>query len=69
MWSLTGQRLMTRIAGTGDVYALRNLLQNAALDCGLLRKAVARLGPADRNEARSTDQAIASLEARLCVAK
>jgi hypothetical protein len=61
--------VLDRIADSGDVHMLRSLLANAALDCGLLRKAAARLGPADRNEVRSTDAAIASLEARLCVAK
>jgi hypothetical protein len=61
--------VLDRVADAGDVHMLRSLLANTALDCGLLRKAVARLGPADRNEVRSTDQAIASLEARLCVAK
>ena len=61
--------VLDRIADSGDVHMLRSLLANAALDCGLLRKATARLGPADRNEVRSTDQALASLEARLCVAK
>jgi hypothetical protein len=61
--------VLDRIASSGDVYMLRSLLANAALDCELLRKAAARLGPADRNEVRSTDQAIASLDARLCVAR
>jgi hypothetical protein len=61
--------VLDKIAGSGDVYMLRSLLGNAALDCGLLRKAAARLGPGDRNEVRSTDAAIASLEARLCVAR
>jgi len=61
--------ILERIAGSSDVYALQNLLGNAALDCGLLRKAAARLDLADRNEIQSPDATIASLEARLCVAK
>ena len=61
--------ILDRISGSGDVYTLRNLLGNPALDCGLLRKAADRIGPSDRNEIRSTDEAIAALEARLCVAK
>ena len=58
--------ILDRIAGSGDVYTLRNLLGNPALDCGLLRKAVATLGPGDRNEVHSSDETIAALNARLC---
>ena len=58
--------ILDRIAGSSDVYTLRNLLGNPALDCGLLRKAVAKLGPGDRNEVHSSDETIAKLEARLC---
>jgi hypothetical protein len=61
--------ILERIAGSGDVYALQNLLGNAALDCVLLRKAAARLRLADRNEIQLSDATIASLEARLCVAQ
>jgi hypothetical protein len=61
--------ILDRIAGSGDVYDLRSLMGNAALDCGLLRKAAARLSPADRNEVHSSDRTIALLEARLCAAK
>ena len=63
------REVLDKIAGTGDVYALRNLLANAALDCELLRKAAARLGPADRNDIHSSAATIASLEARLCVGR
>jgi len=58
--------ILERLAGSGDVYTLRNLLGNPALDCGLLRKANAKPGPGDRNDVHSSDQAIAALEARLC---
>ncbi len=58
--------ILERLAGSGDVYTLRNLLGNPALDCGLLRKANATLGPGDRNDVHSSDPAIAALEARLC---
>jgi hypothetical protein len=58
--------ILERLAGSGDVYTLRNLLGNPALDCELLRKAVAKLGPGDRNEVHSSDTTIAALEARLC---
>jgi hypothetical protein len=58
--------ILDRVAGSGDVYTVRNLLGNPALDCALLRKAVARLGPGDRNEVHSSDETIAKLESRLC---
>ena len=58
--------ILDKVAGSGDLYTLRNLLGNPALDCALLRKAVARLGPGDRNEVHSSDETIAKLEARLC---
>jgi hypothetical protein len=58
--------ILDRIAGSGDVFALRQLLGNAALDCELLRKAAARLGPADRNDVQSSDATIAALDRRLC---
>ena len=61
--------VLDKIAGSGDVYALRSLLSNAALDCELLRKAAARLSSADRNDIQSSAATIASLEARLCVAR
>jgi hypothetical protein len=58
--------ILDRLAGRGDVYTLRYLLGNPALDCGLLRKAAPRLAPGDRNEVHSSDATIAGLEARLC---
>lgn len=58
--------LLERIAGSGDVDALRNLLRNPALDCALLRKATERLGPDARNQVHSPDATIAELEGRLC---
>jgi len=61
--------ILDRIAESGDMLALRHLLQNPALDCALLRKAAARLSPADRNDVQSSDATIASLDTRLCVAK
>lgn len=63
------REILDRIAGSGDVFALRNLLGNAALDCALLRKVAARLGATDRNEGRSSEATIASLDARLCSKK
>lgn len=61
--------VLEKIAGSGDVAALRNLLENPALDCALLRKTAGRLTPADRSKVEISDATIASLEARLCVAK
>ena len=58
--------VLDKVAGSNDVYALRNLLGNPALDCALLRKAEARLGPGDRSEVHSSDETIAALNARLC---
>jgi hypothetical protein len=58
--------ILERIASSGDVFALRHLLGNAALDCQLLRKAAARLGAADRNDVQSSDATIAALDERLC---
>jgi hypothetical protein len=60
--------ILDGIAASGDVYALRNLL-NSALDCGLLQKAAARLGSGDRNEVHASDQTIAAQDGRLCAAK
>jgi hypothetical protein len=61
--------ILDRIAGSGDVFALRHLLANAALDCELLRKVAARLGASDRNDVQSSDATIAALDRRLCVVK
>jgi hypothetical protein len=61
--------VLDRIADSGDVFTLRHLLGNVALDCGLLRKAAARLSSADRNDVQSSDTTIAALERRLCVVK
>jgi hypothetical protein len=61
--------ILDRISGEGDAYALRNLLSNPALDCGMLRKAAARLGPAEREEIGLSGAAIAALEVQLCQAK
>jgi hypothetical protein len=58
--------ILDRIAHSGDVPALRNLLGNPALDCDLLRKAEARLAPADRTDVQSSDATIAAQETRLC---
>jgi hypothetical protein len=61
--------VLDRIASSGDRFALRSLVANAALDCELLRKVAARLSPADRNDAQLSDAKIAALDTRLCVAK
>jgi len=61
--------ILEKIASSGDRFALRNLLGNAALDCEMARKAAARLNPADRHEVQLSDDTIAALDARLCVAK
>ena len=58
--------ILDRIAHSGDVPALRHLLGNPALDCDRLRKADARLAPADRNDVQSSDATIARAETRLC---
>jgi hypothetical protein len=65
----TPRDILDAIAASGDVFVLRHLLGNPSLDCALLRKTAARLSPADRNDARSSDATIASLETRLCAAK
>jgi len=65
----TPREVLDALAGSGDVFVLRRLLGNPALDCALLRKAAARLSPADRNDVQSSDAAIAALERRLCVGK
>ena len=62
----TPRDILDRIAGSDDAFALRSLLANPALDCELLRKAAARLGPADRRE---LDAMISQLETRLCATK
>jgi hypothetical protein len=62
----TPRDILDRIAGSDDAFALQSLLANPSLDCELLRKAVARLGPADR---RALDGTISPLETRLCVTK
>jgi len=58
--------ILDRIAGSGNAIALRRLLGNPALDCGLLRHAAARLSPADRSDVQSSDVTIAELDKRLC---
>lgn len=65
----TPRDVLDAIAGSGDVFVLRRLLGNPALDCALLRKAAARLTHADRSDVQSSDTRIAALETRLCVAK
>jgi hypothetical protein len=59
--------MLNRIAGSSDVYALRNLLGNPALDCDLLRRAAERLGSVDRSNVSAAT--IGALRARLCQAK
>jgi len=65
----TPRDVLDAIAGSGDVFVLRRLLGNPALDCALLRKAAARLSSADRNDVQSSDATIAGLETRLCTVK
>jgi len=65
----TPRGVLARIADTANVHMLQALMGNAALDCELVRTIAARLGPDDRNEVHSTDEAIAERERRLCAAK
>ena len=61
--------VLARVANSSDIYALRNLLRNGALDCELLRAAEPRVAPYAESDISTSAGRIAQLEARLCVAK
>jgi hypothetical protein len=58
--------VLDRIAGSSDVYALRDVVNHPALDCALFRKAEAslqRVDPAGHQQRRSS---LSSRDAQLC---
>jgi hypothetical protein len=67
----TPRDILARIADTDDIYALRRLLANSALDCDLLRTAETHIDQNTRmtGDIASSDIRIAALEAKLCAAK
>jgi hypothetical protein len=62
----TPRDILDRIAGSGDVYALRELLKHPSLDCALLRKADASLTRVDAASRDAWLPPIRSREAQLC---
>jgi hypothetical protein len=61
--------ILERVARSHDIYALRNLLRNTALDCQLLRAAETSIKPYADSDISTSAGRIEQLEARLCVAK
>ena len=61
--------VLERVARSNDMYALRNLMRNDALDCELLRTAETSVKPFAESDFSTSDSHVAQLEARLCTAR